>query len=99
MRTLSTSYAGPGSVSTSGSITTKQVCHIRVYFDYVTTLHPAKAIEYMLIDAVLAAEPYLKIAEQIENPKQYVYLTDDIKLRIQSTTEPVSAPESYEYHY
>lgn len=48
----------------------------------------AKAIEYMLIDAVLAAEPYLKIAEQIENPKQYVYLTDDIKLRIQSTTEP-----------
>lgn len=49
----------------------------------------AKAIEYMLIDAVLAAEPYMKIAEQIEDPKRYIYLTDDIKLRIQATTEPV----------
>ena len=49
----------------------------------------AKAIEYMIIDAMLAAEPHLNIAEQIEDPKRYVFLTDDIKLRIQATTDPV----------
>lgn len=49
----------------------------------------AKAIEHMIIDALLAAEPYMKIAGQIEDPKQFVYLTDDIKSRIQMTTVPV----------
>ncbi|EKM58979.1 uncharacterized protein PHACADRAFT_249122 [Phanerochaete carnosa HHB-10118-sp] len=48
----------------------------------------AKAIEYMIIDALLEAEPYMHIAEQIEDPKRYVHLTDDIKLRIQATTCP-----------
>ena len=50
----------------------------------------AKAIEYMIIDAILAAEPYMKIAEQIEDPKKYMFLTDDIKLRIQANPAPVS---------
>ncbi|KAI0755994.1 hypothetical protein BC629DRAFT_1584576 [Irpex lacteus] len=48
----------------------------------------AKAIEYMLIDGLLAAEPYLNIANQIEDPLLYLYLTDDIKARIQATTSP-----------
>lgn len=43
----------------------------------------------MIIDALLSAEPYLKIAQQIHDPKRYVYLTDDIKTRIEATTEPV----------
>ncbi|KAI0092891.1 hypothetical protein BDY19DRAFT_990567 [Irpex rosettiformis] len=48
----------------------------------------AKAVEHMLIDGLLAAEPIMKIAEQIEDPSRYLYLTDDIKARIQSTTNP-----------
>jgi HD superfamily phosphohydrolase len=50
----------------------------------------AKAIEYMIVDGLLAADPYMHIAEQVDKPKKYVYLTDDIMPRIESTTEPVS---------
>ncbi|KAI9460398.1 hypothetical protein HD554DRAFT_2206873 [Boletus coccyginus] len=55
--------------------------HKRVY-NHKTT----KAIEYMVMDAVLEAEPYLKIAELVENPKRYVYLTDTLLNRIEEST-------------
>ena len=38
-------------------------------------------IEYMIVDALLAAEPHLKIADQVYKPEKYVYLTDDIMPR------------------
>lgn len=49
----------------------------------------------MLIDAILAAEPYMKIAEQIEDPKRFVHLTDSIKSTIEATTTPVGSPVSH----
>ncbi|KZP19123.1 HD-domain/PDEase-like protein [Athelia psychrophila] len=48
----------------------------------------AKSVEYMIIDALLAAEPYLKIAEQVDKPEKYVFLTDDIMPTIERSTEP-----------
>ncbi|KZT23172.1 HD-domain/PDEase-like protein [Neolentinus lepideus HHB14362 ss-1] len=48
----------------------------------------AKAIEYMIIDALLAAEPHMKIAEQVFNPEKYVYLTDDLMSRIEMSEDP-----------
>ena len=51
----------------------------------------ARAIEYMIIDALKAAEPKLRIAGQIKDPKRYVFLTDDIMARIESSDDPVSA--------
>jgi hypothetical protein len=50
----------------------------------------AKAIEHMIVDAMLAAEPYLKIASHINDPKRYLALTDDIKTEIQRSQAPVS---------
>ena len=44
----------------------------------------------MIIDALLEAEPYLKIADHIENPKKYVYLTDNLLNKIEESTEKVS---------
>lgn len=49
----------------------------------------AKAIEYMIIDALLAAEPHEKIAKRVFDPREYLWLTDDIMQRIQSSKEPV----------
>lgn len=43
----------------------------------------AKAIEYMIIDALLLAEPYLKIASRVFDPKEFTYLTDDIMTQIE----------------
>ena len=44
----------------------------------------------MTVDAMLAAEPYLKIASQIYDPKRYLVLTDDIRTEIQRSHVPVS---------
>jgi len=49
----------------------------------------AKAIEYMIIDALLAAEPHMKIAEQVDKPDKFVFLTDDIMPTIERTTSKV----------
>jgi hypothetical protein len=43
----------------------------------------------MIIDALLAAEPYMHIAQRIFDPKKFLYLTDSIMDRIEESTEPV----------
>ncbi|EIM85360.1 HD-domain/PDEase-like protein [Stereum hirsutum FP-91666 SS1] len=52
----------------------------------------AKAIEYMIVDAILAAEPYLSIAKQIEVPSRYLYLTDHIATTIEASEDERLAP-------
>jgi hypothetical protein len=44
----------------------------------------------MMVDAMLAAEPYLRIAGLIDDPKKYLGLTDDIRTEIQRSQAPVS---------
>jgi len=44
----------------------------------------------MIVEAMLAAEPYLKIASCITDPKKYLGLTDDIRTEIQRSQAPVS---------
>ena len=44
----------------------------------------------MIIDALLEAEPHMKIANRVDDPKEYLHLTDDIMGRIEESTEPVS---------
>ena len=44
----------------------------------------------MIIDALLAAEPHMKFARDIFDPKRYLYLTDDIRTRIEASERPVS---------
>lgn len=56
---------------------------------YFTFLYTAKGIEYMIGDALIAAEGVLKLAERIFDPKKYLYLTDDIMREIESSEQPV----------
>jgi hypothetical protein len=44
----------------------------------------------MIIDALLAAEPYLRLAERIFDPEKLVFLNDSIKSRVESSEEKVS---------
>jgi HD superfamily phosphohydrolase len=60
----------------------------KTYYSHKT----ARAIEYMLVDALLAAEPHLRIAGRIRDPARFLHLTDSIMDRIQESTEPVRAP-------
>lgn len=49
----------------------------------------AKAIEFMIVDALVLADPYLKISDRIFDPKRFVHLTDDILLEVERSETPV----------
>ena len=49
-----------------------------------------KAIEYMIVDGLLAAEKHLHIADKVFEPEEYVYLTDNVMPFIQASRDPVS---------
>lgn len=51
----------------------------------------AKAIEYMIIDGLLEAEPYLHIADRATDPKKFLYLTDSIMTSIEASGKAVCA--------
>ena len=50
----------------------------------------ATAIEHMVVDALLSADPHLKFAKKVFQPEQYLHLTDSIMPFIEATTDPVS---------
>ena len=71
-------------------ITTKLVrmyFHVRVGDMLMAFI--AKAIEYMITDALLAAEPYLKVANLVNKLDQYVFLMDNLLNKIEESTEKV----------
>ncbi|ESK91486.1 hd phosphohydrolase domain-containing protein [Moniliophthora roreri MCA 2997] len=47
----------------------------------------AKAIEYMIIDALLLADPIMKISDSVFDPKRYVHLTDSVMERIEESED------------
>ena len=48
----------------------------------------------MIIDGLLIANDSMKIAQQVDQPHEYLYLTDDIKTRIEMSKEEVSPLEA-----
>ncbi|KAJ7039439.1 hypothetical protein C8F04DRAFT_949938 [Mycena alexandri] len=66
-----------------------ELCYTRFRLHKMIYHHKtAKAIEYMIVDALILADPHLKIADRIEIPQKFLYLTDDIKPRIESSEDP-----------
>ncbi|KAG0379889.1 SAM domain and HD [Mortierella sp. AD032] len=57
-------------------------------FKRVYTHRVGKAIEYMLTDALLAADSVMGISQAIFNGEQYLHLTDDIIRQIERSPEP-----------
>lgn len=47
------------------------------------------AIQCMVVDALIAAEPHLNISRRVESPKSYLHLTDDILLEIERSEDPL----------
>ena len=47
-----------------------------------------KAVEYMLVEAMLKADPYLEISQKIDDPSDYMYLTDSIIKEIERSKAP-----------
>jgi len=45
----------------------------------------------MIIDALLAAEPYLRIAERVFDPEKFILLNDSILNTIESSTATVES--------
>lgn len=57
--------------------------------DHCTILQ-AKAIEYMLVDALVAADPILKLSDTIYDAEKYLFVTDSVVEEIERSTNPVS---------
>ncbi|KAF9457401.1 hypothetical protein BDZ94DRAFT_233579 [Collybia nuda] len=69
------------------------ICSMRFKLHKIVYNHKAaKAIEYMIIDGLLAAEPILKIAERVFQPERYLHLTDNIMPQIEADPNPELAP-------
>ncbi|KAF9782073.1 hypothetical protein BJ322DRAFT_1074190 [Thelephora terrestris] len=65
-----------------------ELCHTRYSLHKLIYTHKtARAIEYMLVDALLAAEPIMHFADHVTNPSKYLYLTDSITELIQMSND------------
>ncbi|KAJ8517378.1 hypothetical protein ONZ45_g5413 [Pleurotus djamor] len=58
----------------------------------------AKGIEYMIIDGLLAAEPYMHIANRVFDAKKLLHLTDEIKTQIEQSESEELAPARAIFH-
>jgi len=43
----------------------------------------------MVVDALLSADPHMKLSRQINDPNRYVFLTDSVLEEIERSSEPV----------
>ncbi|KAI9261697.1 hypothetical protein BY458DRAFT_439554 [Sporodiniella umbellata] len=57
-------------------------------FKQIYTHRVGAAIELMIVDAFLEADGYLKLSEKIDNPEDYLYLTDNVLNVIEGSKEP-----------
>ncbi|RDX44748.1 HD-domain/PDEase-like protein [Lentinus brumalis] len=66
-----------------------ELCHTRMSLHKrIYTHKTAKAVEYMIVDALTLAEPVMNIARRLENPKKYLHLTDHIQTEIEASEDP-----------
>lgn len=88
-----------GSAITRWCITIRQVISVVVLLS-LTSTHCllAKAIQYMIVDALLKAEPILHLGLQIMDPAKYVYLTDDVMGMIERSQDEV-LPQMLSHSY
>ncbi|TPX61810.1 hypothetical protein SpCBS45565_g07164 [Spizellomyces sp. 'palustris'] len=57
-------------------------------FKRIYTHRVGKATEYMLTEALLAADKYLGISSSVDDMKRYVYITDSIIMEIERSSSP-----------
>jgi HD superfamily phosphohydrolase len=62
---------------------TRYSLHKQIY-----THRVGKAVEYMITDALIEANPYLKISDSIHDPEEYMNMTDCILHQIESSKAP-----------
>jgi len=93
---------GPIRLVQSARVLEGQICYNQKDFMTVYTLfltrwelhkqfynHPAaKAIELMIVDALLEADSYLDISSRIYDPARFTYLSDDILLEVERSAVP-----------
>ncbi|TFK65851.1 HD-domain/PDEase-like protein [Pluteus cervinus] len=66
-----------------------EICATRFKLHKILYNHrTAKAIEYMIVDGLLAADPVLHISKMVDKPEEYVHLTDDIMPQIEVSKDP-----------
>ncbi|KAG0168582.1 SAM domain and HD [Apophysomyces sp. BC1015] len=57
-------------------------------FKRIYTHRVGKAVELMITDALLSADPYLGISTSVDKPEEYLHMTDDIIRAIERSKNP-----------
>jgi HD superfamily phosphohydrolase len=66
-----------------------ELFHIRYsLFKRIYTHKVGKAVEYMITDALLAADPVLRISSAVDDMSRYTLLDDSIVNEIERSTDP-----------
>ncbi|KYR01208.1 HD phosphohydrolase domain-containing protein [Tieghemostelium lacteum] len=66
-----------------------ELFHTRYSLHKIVYTHKVgKAIEFMISDAFSEADHFLGISDQIEDPREYINLTDSLLKRIETSKEP-----------
>ena len=60
-------------------------------FKRIYTHKVGKAVEFMIVDALLAADPYLHLSTSIDHPERYMNMTDSILREIEKSKQEVRA--------
>lgn len=55
----------------------------------VYTHRVSKAVDHMITDALIAADPVLKLSETIFSPQDYLHVTDHVLTEIEKSKDPV----------
>lgn len=62
--------------------------HRYMLFKEIYTHRATKAVEYMICDAMLEANNVMKIAEAVDDPREYQHLTDHVLKTIEVSKQP-----------
>ncbi|PFH47823.1 hypothetical protein AMATHDRAFT_6386 [Amanita thiersii Skay4041] len=66
-----------------------EICATRFKLHKIVYSHKAaKAIEHMLLDALISANSYLHFAEHLNNPRKYLHTTDALAQQIEASEAP-----------
>lgn len=69
-----------------------EIFHTRYsLFKRIYTHKVGKAIELMIVDALMLADPVMRISESIDDPEQYTFMTDSILKDIEKSRDPALA--------
>jgi hypothetical protein len=86
---VSTAFSRHALTFIGSIITIPQVCDSLFSLNEALIHFTAKALELMVVDALLLADPFMNISERIDQPERFTFLNDGILEEVERSTDEV----------